>query len=317
MKQTYSLLLKELTAITTRRGYGEQKACEVIISHLRSNLVNFELQIFDCEIPLPKSVFLTADGINIPCVGSSFVSGKFDKSSQILNVIGVNSEKPAIVFHPLSEGVCLQEYKDFPCISVNKNSVQILNNAKKISGEVVVDKLVFKSTNIIVGNTENPKIIIFAHYDSLVGPGAVDNAGSVDVIFNVILKNKVLLEDILFVFIGSEEASFSSRYGLWGFEMFGKKYGTILECADEIIILDGVGVGDPSFTTDNIDSVFEISDKLHLNKKAYWMQNDQDIVMRYYHSEIDTIDKLKINFLNQAYELLLYKINQHNLNQKI
>ena len=308
MQKTYTKLLKELTSIAPRRGDGEQKACETIKRHLEQNKIAYTAQTFTTKIPVTKKVQLYTDGEKIPCIASTFVSGKIDKKSPILNSIDAKSDGPAIVFHPVSKGICMQAYKNFPCISVNRDSVAKLIMAKEIIGEVEVDSQGFKSANIIVGNLVNPSKIVFAHYDSIIGAGAIDNAGSVEVVYQVLSENKDLLDKHLFVFAGSEEESISSHFGLYGFEIFGQKYGALLKGAKQIIVLDGVGVGTPSFTSDHIDWVFEVSNMPDLAKKTVWMLNDQSLVMQYYHSDLDTLDKLDPRFLNEAKALLLERL---------
>ena len=308
MQKTYTKLLKELTSIAPRRGKGEQKACKTIENHLEQDKISYTIQTFTTKIPVTKKAQLYADGEKIPCLASSFINGKIDKKSPILNSIDAKSDGPAIVFHPVSKGICMQTYKNFPCLSVNRDSVAKLIMAREITGEVEVDSQDFESANIIVGNLVNPSKIVFAHYDSIIGAGAIDNAGSVDVVYQVLSENKDLLDSHLFVFVGSEEESISSNFGLYGFEIFGQKYGALLEIAEEIIVLDGVGVGTPFFTSDHIDWVFEVSNMPDLAKKTVWMLNNQSLVMQYYHSDLDTLDKLDHRFLDEAKTLLLEQL---------
>ena len=133
-----------------------------------------------------------------------------------------------IVFNPASLGICLQAYKDITTLSVNRDSIAKLVMANEIKGEVIVQEKEFTSQNIIVGNITNPKRIVFAHYDSIIGSGAIDNASSVETIYQTIVSNKSLLETNLFVFAGCEEESISSPIGCFGFDVFDKEYLNIM-----------------------------------------------------------------------------------------
>lgn len=309
MNNDFSSILQGLVAISPRRGIGEQKACKLLISCLEEKHIRFEKQTFTTRIPVIKSANLLVDKKEIPCIGASFVSGAFSLESPILNAFGAKSDQPSITFNPVSKGICLQGYKTFPSIAVNRDSIVNLLMANEISGTVSVTEEEFESTNILVGNLTNPNKVIFAHYDSIVGSGAIDNAGSVDVLMQTIIDDAKSLEENLFVFAGSEEESFSSHEGYYGFEVFDRKYGDLLNKAEQILVLDGVGIGTPSFVSTHVDWVFAISRIDQLSHKMLWMQNDQTLVMQYYHSELDTIDKLDSKYLQEAKVLLLKELN--------
>lgn len=305
----YSDFLIELTNISPRRGLLEQTSANLIKKYLDKNNVNYIVQEFDTKIPTIKKAELFADGIKIPCLGASFVSGKIDNTSVIVNATGPIVEKSMIIFNPVSLGVCLQNFKKQPAISVNRDSIIQLTMANDIKGDVDVEEYKFISQNILVGNIKNPQNIIFAHYDSLIG-GAVDNAGSVEVIFQILVQNKDILVNNLFVFVGSEEESISSNEGLWGFKNFDLIYHKLLLECKKIIVLDGVGIGTPNFVSHHIDWVFAVnSDEASIYSKTIWMQNDQTLVMKYYHSSLDTIDLLKSQYLDEAKDLLINKIS--------
>jgi hypothetical protein len=301
-------VLDKLVAIGPRRGLNEQKAAEIIKKCLSDNNIEFQTQEFETTIPDCKKAELFADDVAIPCVGASFVSGIVDNNSLVLNSFTAESESSMIIFNPVSHGVCLQMYKNTPTVAINRDSVVQLVMANDIRGEVVVEHLTYQTENILVGNSTNPKKIIFAHYDSIVGGGAVDNAGAVEVVMQTILNNSVMLKTYLFVFAGSEEESVSSHDGLYGFEIFNRDYAHLLDNASEILVLDGVGITEPSFISDHMDWVFYVPEDKK-TRKILWMQNDQTEVMKYYHSSLDSIDNLKQEYLDQAKELLKKQIN--------
>lgn len=307
-QNTFSDFLKQLTNISPRRGLNENKAAEVIKSYLTKEDIKFGIQEFKTIIPVTNKAELYVDNESIPCLGASFIGGKISKDSKILNAFGAESNESMVIFNPISEGICLQSYKNTPTVAINRNGVIKLLMGNNISGEIEVSKLEFTSQNILVGNTNNPKRIIFAHYDCLVGSGAIDNAVAVDVIFQTMIKNIDLLNGNLFVFIGCEEESISSRDGLFGFEMFDKKYSNLIDSTEEILVLDGLGVSSPRFINEHIDWVFGISRIEKVKRKVFWMQNDQSIVMKYYHSSLDTLDNLDLKYINEAILLLKSKI---------
>jgi len=302
--------IQELTSIAPRRGINENKAADIIKNYLYKENIQFKIQEFTTVIPEFIKAELFADGESIPCIGSSFMSGKFDNNSKILNAFGAKSEGSMIVFNPASLGVCLQSYKDSPSLSINRDSVVKLIMATEIKGEVNVQEKEFTSQNILVGNLINPTKIVFAHYDSIIGSGAIDNASSVDVLYQTIISNKSLLDKNLFVFVGSEEESFSSHIGCYGFDVFDKEYSNIMNSALELLVLDGVGVSTPAFVNNHIDWVFTVSRVDEIKSKIFWMQNDQSLVMKYYHSELDTLDKLNQEYINQAKDLLELRFAQ-------
>lgn len=301
-------ILEELTKIIPRRGLGEIEAAKIITSELNKYNIKYELHSFKTVIPKTDKAELFADGEEIACVGASYSSGNFDQNPQILNSFNAISKKPAIIFNPVSHGVCLQTIKDFPAVSINRDDVVKLVMANEIKGKVTVTTEEFESTNILVGNRQNPEKIIFSHYDSIAGEGAIDNAGSVAVLFDLIIDNQDLMKKHLFVFAGSEEESVSSKDGFWGFEQFDKKFSRLIDNAKQIIVLDGVGVSTPKLINEKQDWVFGISRIEDIKDKVFWMMCDQTEVMKYYHSSLDTLDKLKHEYLNEAEKLLFSEL---------
>lgn len=305
LKDSTITLLKELTDIVPRRGLGEQRAVSILKKNLNQNKVLYEIQKFETTIPLIKTALLMADGKKIPCLGASYVSGKLDKSTTILSTDESDVNGSMIIYNPKSLGICLQTLKNYPAVAINKDFVHTLKTASNISGDVAVERMNFESQNILIGNKTNPSKIVFAHYDALIGPGALDNAGGVVILFQTILENRKLLENNLFVFIGSEEESYSSREGLYGFKMFDKSYNNLLKNTQKILVIDGVGITSPSMTKDYIDWVFALhKPDTNLINKTVWMQNDQDKVMEIYHTDLDKLDILVEQYLLDAKALL-------------
>jgi hypothetical protein len=301
---TFTQFIKDLTSIVPRRGLSESIATDLIKKYLTQNGIPFNIQEFKAIIPITKKAELFVDNKQIPCIGASFKSGILDKSTKIMSSFDSVSEPSMIIFNPISLGICLQSYKGIPTVAIDRENIVDLVMGNEIRGEVIVQEFEFTSQNILVGNTNNPNKIIFAHYDSIVGAGAVDNAASVDVLMQIIINDGSLLNNNLIVFAGSEEESISSHEGFYGFEMFDKKYSNLIDNASEILVLDEVGIGEATFTNDHLDWVFGISRLESISNKVYWMQNDQSLVMKYYHTELDTLNILSTDYINQARQLL-------------
>lgn len=306
---SFNNLIVSLTELGERRGQREKAAAKIIKDALSIEQIDYITQSFLAKIPNTINASLTADGKAIPCLGSSLVSGEIDNKACISSSFGKINDKQAIVFNPVSLGLCLQSYKSIPALAISRDSVVDLIMANKISGVVEVKAEAFESQNILVGNLKNPKAIIFAHYDSIVGSGAVDNAGSVQVIFDALTQNRSLIKNNLFVFAGCEEESISSIDGGYGFQVFDLKYKDLMNSAKEIIVIDGVGIGSPSLVNHHQDWVLPIKRIYQIDKKVFWMQNNQSLVMKYYHTVLDTLDNLDTRFIGEATELLLSRID--------
>jgi hypothetical protein len=307
-KENFSKLLTELVLISPRRGKNEPIAADLIKQFLNKENIPFEIQEFPASVPVTMKAELLVDGKNIPCLGTSFVSGNITKNVSIQEPYEKTGAQEMIIYNPIAQGICAQSLKEIPALAVNVEYVDILKNSRNISGRVEVEAEEFLSQNILVGNKVNPKKIIFAHYDSIVGAGALDNAAAVDVLYQTIMSNKSLLNDYLFVFAGIEEESISNHDGYYGFEIFDKKYAYLMNSTEEIVILDGVGVSEPYWTHENIDWVFGIPRLSEIEHKTVLMENDQSIVRQYYHSPLDTIDIINQKYIDEARDLLISKL---------
>jgi hypothetical protein len=130
----------------------------------------------------------------------------------------------------------------------------------------------------------------------------------VDVVFQTIQGKPNLIERNLFVFAGSEEESITRPDGCYGFEIFDNEYKLVVDGAIELIVLDGVGVGNPSLVNNNVDWVFYVNRIDKLSNKILWLQNDQTKVMNYYHTRLDTLDKLDVKYLEEAKDMLIKRL---------
>ncbi|MFZ2152487.1 MAG: M28 family peptidase [Microgenomates group bacterium] len=289
-------LLEKLVKISPRFGVDEMKAAKIITDELSKLNIPFTEEPFDSTVPRVITAELFADGVSIPCLSSTFKSGAINNLNQIH-------------FSPHTDDISVISFYDEPSVSVSKLSMSALTAAKIISGEVVIAEEKFTTENILVGNTVNPKNIIFAHFDSIIGSGALDNAAGVSLVFEIIKTNPGLLPDNLFVFTGNEEISYDGDdYDSHGYRVFESVHQDILKSASQIIIVDGVGVSSPMLTQEGIELVFLLTNLPIYLSKCFWLQNNQRLVLQHYHSTNDTIDNIKIEYLNEAKELLINKI---------
>ena len=60
-----------------------------------------------------------------------------------------------------------------------------------------MEKEKYTTENILVGNISNPENIIIAHFDSIVGDGALDNAAAIAVMIETIKQKAVVLQNTL------------------------------------------------------------------------------------------------------------------------
>ena len=192
---SYLDFLQKLTSISPRYGVDESKGAQVIIEELKSSNINFFEETFDSSVPRVIKAELMVDGEPVPCLGCSFKSGPIVSKENIYS-------------SPHTDNISVVSFYDKPSLAISRINHEKINNAKVINGNVSVIKEDFVTKNILVGNTNNPQNIIFAHYDSIIGPGAMDNGCAVAMLVNIIKSEPNLLTKNLFVFAGNEEISY-------------------------------------------------------------------------------------------------------------
>lgn len=288
--------ISDICKFSPRQGENEVKTARYLESCLDERKIVFSTQLFKTEIPLATHAELYLDGKKVPCLGKSFVGGKITSKSQV-------------EFSPYSDYIETITFQSIPTVTISRTNVKILENATRVAGEVVVERLSFQSRNILVGNKLNPQKIIFAHYDGL-GGGAIDNAGSVAICLQLLAENSELSSENLFVFAGNEELSYDTGdYWGKGYREFENKYTSLLESTREIIVVDGIGVTAPILLTQDLDEVFPIKKLSIYSSKIFWLSSVQSEVLKSYHCLEDTSEKLKDEFLTQSLSLLKQKLD--------
>lgn len=281
----------DLCNFSPRQGENEVKTTRYLESCLTERKIVYSNQLFKTEIPLITHAELYLDGQKVPCLGKSFVGGKITSKSQV-------------EFSPYSDYIETITFQFIPTVAISRTNAMLLEQAIHINGEISVEKYSFESRNILVGNTMNPQKIIFAHYDGL-GGGAIDNAGSVAILLDLCTNNPAIHTNNLIVFAGNEELSYDSRnYWGKGYREFEKDYPALLTSAQEIIIVDGIGVTAPILLTEDLDEVFPIQHLAEISPKTVWLSSVQSEVLKCYHCLEDTPDKLSPGFLIESSYLL-------------
>jgi hypothetical protein len=89
-----------------------------------------------------------------------------------------------------------------------------------------------------------------------------------------------------------------------GIEFYGYEYKEILEKSKKIIVYDMLGHSKPILTKDYIKEAFPIMSE-YLYEKSILISKSNNDWIKFYHSDVDTIDKIKEDYINEGFELLL------------
>jgi hypothetical protein len=314
MKKNFDYLsfIKNLLSFSPRQLEGEKKAADFLISFLRKNNFPYYIDYFWTKVPKVEKEILKADNKKIPCKGCSFVTGKIvDKEYLISSLIPSRFflENQNINFNPKCDEISLSNFYFAPSLAISKNNLALILKAKKIKGEIIVRPIRYKARNILVGNVKNPKTIYFAHYDSI-QRGAIDNASGVATLMGIIFSYPEIIKNNLFVFAANEELSYDKpTYWGHGFRAFEDKFFKIMKLAKEILVIDSLGNGKMRILNDKnlIYLAFPIKNKEKLGNKIKVVSGDLDKLMTVYHSELDDIKEIKINYLKEAVDTILNK----------
>ncbi|EKE10885.1 MAG: hypothetical protein ACD_15C00186G0004 [uncultured bacterium] len=305
-------IIKRLAEIGPRYGQKELAAVAIIKEELNSLKVSFQEEFFETSVPKMVEAELHADGDMIPCIGSSLKSGEIESGEYLISALGYGGdERPFnISYSPITDEISVMDFYSEPSVTVSRKSILKISMAEKVNGAVKIEKEQFTASNILIGNSDSPRNIVFAHYDSVIGDGALDNAGAIGVIIEAVKDNLDLLRENLFVFAGNEEISYDdykTKSG-YGFRVFETMHADIIKSAKQIIVIDGVGISEPSFLQSGLDWVLQLKCLEEIKDKVYWLQNDQDRVLEYFHTKADTIDKLSEMHLQEARVALIEKL---------
>lgn len=306
----YKLLLARLTSIGPRYAEKEIEAAKIIEEFLSSHRIPFVTQQFTSEVPVINKAELVVDGEDIQCLGSSVVSGEISSGEYLISHFGYSGETPYnIAYSPVTDSISVVDHYSVPSVSISRRDIVKIVMAKSIKGVIEVERKKINTENILVGNCKDPQNIIFAHFDSIIGQGAVDNAGSVAIMMGCILDKSELLGSTLFNFSGTEEMAYDDyKLSGYGFRVFEKQYTHLLKDAQKIVVMDGLGVGQPNFSQNGLDWVLQLKALDKIRVKVHWLQNDQTPVLQYFHTFDDKLEILKDEYLVAAQEMLVQKL---------
>lgn len=303
------LISKELAKIQNRTGSREALAYKYLTS-LFDGRVAYATQAFISYAPKFTKAKLIVDGVEIKCLPSGLVSGVInDKVNLISNLTSSQNfiDLSNINFNPKSDAISVSNYYFAPSLCISRKDVQKIIKGSKIDGQISVIKNKFTAKNILVGNSKNPKTIIFTHYDAYFN-GAIDNASGVGVLAEIVLNNPTLLEDNLFVFAGNEEISYDYPiYWGRGYRQFCKSNEAIIKSSKKVLVIDSVGQTEAKAYSDSkfIKLAFPIGDELKTLNKVTLIAGDYDSLMPVYHSASDVKELLVERYLDQAAKLLV------------
>lgn len=308
----YRILLNKLTDIGPRYAEKELQAAKIIEDWLSSLNVPFITQPFNTEVPVCTKAELIVDNKSIDCIGSTIVGGEMPDGKYLISHFGYTGETPYnIAYSPVTDEISVVDHYKVPSISISRKDVVKIVMAKSVRGIVDVKRTRIDTENILAGNIENPEKIVFAHFDSIIGKGAVDNAGSVAMMMSFITNHSDLLNNTLFIFSGNEEMAYDEyKLSGYGFRVFEKQYGNTLTNAKKIIVMDGLGVGKPNFTQNGLDWVLQLRMLDKIKAKVFWLQNDQTPVLQYFHTHKDNPEIIKDQYLLAAEELLAKELRR-------
>lgn len=301
--------VKQLLKFSPRQLGNETKAGKYLMALLRQNKVNFQLQLFSFYHPDFIKAALFADGRKIASQAISFVSGKIEgKNNLISSLSSAKRDFPFISFNPNCAAISASGRAiNQPALAISKIDLPKILSAKKVQAQVVVKKIRHRSQNILVGNLNNPRNLVFSHYDSI-NTGAVDNASGTAVSLQLILNRQDLLKNNLFILSGNEELSYDFPvYWGHGYREFEKKYLHLMKRAKKILAIDCVGNARPRSYTDAywVNEGFPIKNVNKFLPKTALVAGDLNKLMTVYHSRLDDLSQINQIYLNQAYAYLL------------
>ncbi|MFZ8856506.1 MAG: hypothetical protein ACO2OX_04975 [Candidatus Nanopusillus sp.] len=300
-------IIKDLEKLTPRNN---EESLNNTSKYIKENLekvgIDFFDQYFKVSIPFDEGSYILLDnGEKIIGKANSFVSGYFEEKN-IYSSQNISQEIriPHINYNQYYDAFSGVIFYDFPVINIKKSDLIKVINSEEIKVYVNIKRKLIKTENILVGNIKNPKNIIFTHFDTIFS-GALDNSSGTAALLYGIINNKININENLIVFSGCEELSYDRPY-YWGYgyRVFEYEYKEILEKSKKIIIYDMFGHSKPILTKDYIKEAFPIMSEYLYEKSTQISESNNDWI-KFYHSDADTIDKIKEDYINEGFELLL------------
>jgi hypothetical protein len=303
-------LIRALTDLGERQLKKETAAAEILLRSLQAEGISYTVQEYTTFIPTYTHCSLFVDGKALPVLPSGLVSGAIRDNHTILSSL-ISSQKNLydanINFNPASPEISRSNHYFAPALSIARSDVEKVVLAKTIEGKLEVVKTEHQSQNILVGNSKDPSMIIFSHYDSIAS-GAVDNASGTVLSLELIFENPGLMDSVLFAFCGNEELSYDEPvYWGHGYRCFENDYCELLEKASRILILDSFGHTKPRiFSEPHIMKLaFPLVGIEEYAFKTSVIAGDIDALMEFYHAKSDVPEKINAAYFDETKELVL------------
>jgi hypothetical protein len=300
-------IIKDLEKFSPRNNEESLKnTSKYIKENLEKVGIDFFDQYFKVSIPFDEGSYIILDnGEKIIGKANSFVPGYFEEKN-IYSSQNINQEIniPHINYNQYYDAFSGVIFYDFPVINIKKSDLIKVINSEEIKVYVNVKRKLIKNENILVGNIENPKNIIFTHFDTIFN-GALDNSSGTATLLYGIINNKINIKENLIVFSGCEELSYDRPY-YWGYgyRVFEYEYKEILEKSKKIIVYDMFGHSKPTLTKEYIKEAFPIMSE-YLYEKSILISESNNDWIKFYHSDADTIDKINEYYIEEGLKLLL------------
>ncbi len=310
--QYATTIIRELCALGERQLEAERKARKIIEAFLKKQNIPYSVEEYQTYIPKYQSWDLVVDGKPVACEPCGFLSGKITNNYTILSSL-ISSQKNIndanINFNPLANKISRSNHYFAPALAINRRDVGKVVNAKKILGSIKVKQQAHNSANILVGNSKNPKHVVFSHYDSI-STGAVDNASGTALSMEYLVKYPEVMQDTLFALCGNEELSYDAPlYWGHGYRVFEASHKGLLVNAQQIVILDSFGHSKPEKITDlkTVMLGFPLISIESLLPKVNMIAGSLEGLMQFYHADNDVPGNItKENF--QLAEKMLSKL---------
>ena len=289
MKRKVIETAEELCEFSPRLWENEKKAADLIEQKLDEKSVEHQLQEYQVTYPHYPEYWLEADGEEIKCLPSGFESGEITEKIVVDN-LHTDFEGTNLNFNPKCPGLSKQTMYEAPALTIARKDVQKVLEADEIHGRLEVEWKQQTGRNFLVGNTEDPELVVFTHYDSWWG-GFLDNAFSVSLLMH--LAPKLDKENILVLFAGSEEVSQENPYWCYGYRKFEEEHHEVIERCKDIVVVDTIGRGETMVSSDKelMEEALVLNSRDYV-EKTEMIVGDFDKVMEIYHSPMDTKDKL-------------------------
>ena len=301
-----------LVQLGERQHRTLEAAFGIITNILTARSVDFQVKPITTITPTWQRAELRVNGRPVSAKPTGLVSGTVTgKDSLVSSLIGSRFllEQPNLNFNPRNLGntsISAGNFYFAPSFAVSISTVWSILAAKTVSGTLSVRKQRGTAKQILVGNLQAPRQIVFTHYDSI-GPGATDNASGVATLLGTIARFPAVLDSSLFVIDPNEELSYD-RPTYWGhgYREFERRHTRLLEGCERIYSIDCVGNGCPTVVQDPEITYLALPlQRSHKwEHKTFHVFSDIDRLMSVYHSDADTMEQLSPKYLEQTVDAL-------------